>query len=173
MKNIISAAFAILFSASFAFASVDEAATGTSQLTAYCKKTGGQIINRLNCTNSGFTRDGEFCVQKNAQNKFLIFNGCSAPQNSYNAVFFKACIIHDFCYHSEPAVDNKSRTNCDDDFYKNMKKICATQNDSNCLIAARTYYNGVIVGGGIGWLCLKDDAEYPSDMDQLPMLVDQ
>lgn len=140
------------------------------QLKEYCSKIGGEIIREWKCPNTLDLRKGEFCRQKNDLGQELVFNGCSAPDGKYKEVFFKACIIHDLCYHHEPVTTGKSKQECDDDFLANMKKVCQqTGGGGSCQFTAQAYYLAVTKGGETAFWCSKEPVvDYPSDLDQLP-----
>lgn len=160
MNKILAAVTALLLTVT--------ANAAPSELAYYCKSIGGQIQNAWTCSNSGLPRTGETCVQKNTRGQTLRFNGCSAPNNAFNSIFFKACIVHDLCYHSEPGYSGKSKAHCDQEFKNNMTAICAANNyDIMCDLAANTYYKSVVVGGHIAWWCEKGNAQYPR-IDELP-----
>lgn len=162
MKNffLIVILFTSLVSTSFA----------DKQLTDYCKLTGGQIISSWTCPVTGYQKTGDTCKQTNSAGQSLYFNGCSAPDSKYKNLFFKACIIHDFCYHHEPQTTGKSKKNCDDQFLENMKKICKTSKplSLDCGFAAQAFYLAVDQGGDKSFMCSKEKVPYPQNMDQLP-----
>jgi hypothetical protein len=161
MKSILVTITTLLMFASTAIAN-------QSLLSMYCRQIGGKVESFWTCPNTGLTRFGETCVQKNSRGQTLRFNGCSAPNNAFNGIFFKACIIHDLCYHSEPGYSGKSKGNCDQDFKDNMNDICAANEyDYMCYFAAQTYFKAVVTGGHIGWWCEKGNAQYPR-IDELP-----
>lgn len=141
------------------------------QLTEYCTQTGGELVPEWTCPATGNIKMGEACKQKNAEGQVMYFNGCSAPEGKYKTLFFKACIIHDLCYHHEPTTSNKSKLDCDNQFLTNMKKICKATNPFSleCGIVAQTFYAAVDNAGNAAFTCSKENVQYPADMDQLPL----
>ncbi|MCM2352671.1 MAG: phospholipase A2 [Pseudobdellovibrio sp.] len=141
------------------------------QLVDYCVKTGGEVVQEWTCPATGNLKSGETCKQTNSLGQVMYFNGCSAPEGKYKTLFFKACIIHDLCYHHEPTTNNKSKADCDNQFFTNMKKICKTTGVLNfeCSLAAQTFYTAVVKGGEAAFNCSKENVQYPLDMDQLPL----
>lgn len=154
-----------------AITAVTAAALADQQLVNYCVKTGGEVVQQWTCPATGSIKSGEACKQTNSQGQVMYFNGCSAPEGKYKTLFFKACIIHDLCYHHEPATNNKSKADCDNQFFTNMKKICKTTGVLNieCGLAAQTFYTAVVKGGDTAFSCSKENVQYPQDMDQLPL----
>lgn len=151
--------------------SVSSVSFADQQLIEYCLQTGGEVVQEWTCPATGSIRAGEACKQKNGQGQVMYFNGCSAPEGRYKDLFFKACVVHDLCYHHEPATNNKSKVDCDNDFLKNMKKICKATNPFSleCGIVAQTFYAAVANAGDVAFACSKENVQYPSDMDQLPL----
>ncbi|MFN3453979.1 MAG: phospholipase A2 [Pseudobdellovibrio sp.] len=144
-------------------------ASANELLQNYCQQTGGQYINEWTCPNSKKVRDGGFCVQTNFQGKSLVFNGCTGAPSGYGERFFRACMIHDFCYHNEPAVSGKSKEECDSDLLNNMRKVCEQTGGSlGCRSAARAFYMAVSSGGNSSWQCEKNNAVYPDKLEQIP-----
>ncbi len=150
---------------------VSTTAFADQQLVEYCTLTGGEIVSEWTCPATGSVKMGEACKQKNAAGQPMYFNGCSAPEGRYKTLFFKACVIHDLCYHHEPATNNKSKADCDNQFLTNMKKICKTTNPFSleCGIVAQTFYAAVDNAGDAAFTCSKENVQYPADMDQLPL----
>lgn len=151
--------------------SVSTLAKADQQLVDYCTQTGGEVVQEWTCPATGAVRSGETCKVVNAQNQVMYFNGCSAPDGKYKTLFFKACIVHDLCYHHEPQTNNKSKVDCDSQFLANMKKICKTTNPFSieCTLAAQTFFAAVDKGGDIAFRCSKENVAYPGDMDLLPL----
>lgn len=151
--------------------SVSSVAFADQQLVDYCLQTGGEVVQQWTCPATGNIRTGEVCKQSNSLGQVMYFNGCSAPEGKYKTLFFRACIIHDLCYHHEPTTNNKSKLNCDDQFLANMKKICKTTGVLNfeCGLVAQTFYAAVVKGGDAAFSCSKENVQYPTDMDQLPL----
>ena len=145
------------------------------QLAQYCVQTGGEVVKEWTCPATGTLRIGATCKQKNALGQVMFFNGCSAPGGKYKTFFFKACIIHDLCYHHEPQTNGKSKADCDKQFLTDMKSICNTTNSFNlelsleCGIAAQTFYLAVAKAGDSAFTCSKENVNYPIEMDQLPL----
>lgn len=150
---------------------VSVTAFADQQLVEYCSQTGGEIVPEWTCPATGSVKAGVACKQKNSVGQVMYFNGCSAPEGRYKTLFFKACIIHDLCYHHEPQTNNKSKLDCDNEFLKNMKKICKSTNPLSleCGIVAQTFYAAVDTAGDAAFMCSKENVQYPADMDQLPL----
>ena len=146
-------------------------ALANQQLVEYCYQTGGEVVPEWTCPATGAIKMGQACKQKNAQGQEMYFNGCSAPEGKYKNLFFKACVIHDLCYHHEPTTNNKSKQDCDDQFLSDMKKICVNTNPLSfeCGFVAQTFYAAVDTAGDSAFMCSKENVNYPSDMDQLPL----
>lgn len=163
MKNIFVSLSLIIGLSSTAFAD--------QQLVDYCQQTGGEVVQEWTCPATGTLRTSETCKQTNSQGQVMYFNGCSAPEGKYTNLFFKACIIHDLCYHHEPQTNNKSKADCDNQFLVNMKKICKSVGPFNieCGAAAQTFYAAVAKGGEPAFSCSKEKVSYPTDMDKLPL----
>jgi hypothetical protein len=146
-------------------------------LEDYCKKMNGTIINEWHCPASGVVRKDEFCSAMNADAQPLIFNGCNSDnQDGYRIRFFKACVIHDLCYHNEPAVSSKTKAACDEMFLDNMLQICKedsrdAQKALLCKTFAKSYYKAVVKKGKPSWECSKESARYPTDMTELPVVI--
>lgn len=137
-------------------------------LRDYCDKVGGIMLSQWTCPNSKQLRHETFCKQINSENKELVFNGCTVAAGRYSEIFFKACLLHDLCYHNEPNVSGKSKTDCDTVFLNNMNKICDTQSSFGCYSTAKAFHSAVSVGGSNSWNCSKSDAEYPKRLEDLP-----
>ena len=163
MKNLLVSLTLILSFTSQAYAD--------KQLTDYCVGTGGTVVPEWTCPATGDLKVGEACKQTNSAGQVMYFNGCSAPEGKYKTLFFKACIIHDLCYHHEPQTTGKSKLNCDDQFLVDMKKICKTTNPMSfeCGIVAQTFYAAVVNAGESAFMCSKENVPYPPSMDQLPL----
>lgn len=163
MKNLLVSLTLTLGVTSTAFAD--------PQLIQYCTQTGGEVVQQWTCPATGAVRNGETCKQKNAQGQVMYFNGCSAPEGKYKNLFFKACIIHDLCYHHEPQTNGKSKIDCDNQFLADMKRICKVTNPFSleCGVVAQTFYSAVANAGDSAFTCSKENVNYPSGMDQLPL----
>ncbi|MES2802353.1 MAG: phospholipase A2 [Bdellovibrionota bacterium] len=163
MKNLLVSLTLIL--------GVSLAAFANQQLVDYCTQTGGEVVPEWTCPATGSVKMGEACKQKNSSGQEMYFNGCSAPEGKYKNLFFKACIVHDLCYHHEPTTNNKSKADCDNTFLADMKKICKAINPLSleCGIVAQTYYAAVANAGDAAFSCSKENVNYPPSMDQLPL----
>lgn len=146
-------------------------ALADQQLVNYCQQTGGEVVSEWTCPATGALRSGDTCKQTNSNGQVMYFNGCSAPPSAYTTLFFKACIVHDLCYHHEPQTNNKSKADCDKQFLSNMKKICRSTEVFNieCEFAAQTFYAAVGAGGEQAFSCSKENVPYPTEMDRLPL----
>lgn len=161
MKNLLLTLGLILSFSAAAFAD--------QQLADYCSQTGGEVVPGWTCPATGVVKNGNICKRNNYAGQTMYFNGCSAPDGKYKTLFFKACIIHDLCYHHEPQTNGKSKIDCDNQFLANMKKICRTTNPFSfeCGAAAQTFYAAVESAGEAAFMCSKENVDYPSNMDQL------
>ena len=73
---------------------------------------------------------------------------CSIVRNLW---FKPACDKHDDCYGCDGYAEGKSKSQCDGEFYRDMRRICRKQQRheiSTCLRFAFYYYAGVRIGGG-------------------------
>ena len=140
----------------------------TQLLMSLCNLQGGQIVQNWTCPNSGKVRSGAFCVVKNQQGQEQVYNGCSHSIGDGGTKFFPACVLHDLCYHNEPQVNHRSKDQCDQMFYENMKSICAKEKDSgSCRTLAWTFYQAVAGFGSSSWSCAKNAVPYTDSMEQL------
>lgn len=143
-------------------------------LQDYCEKIGGEFISTFTCPETGKVREEEFCRFENKDRQDLFFNGCNSDnQDGYRIYFFKACLVHDFCYHNEPRVSGKTREQCDKDFKQNMLQICKEDKANGdkhfmCKTMAKMYYRAVRLGGDESWRCMKNSARYPTTRKDLP-----
>lgn len=151
--------------------SVSSVSLADQQLVNYCLQTGGEVVQEWTCPVTGSLKVGESCRQNNGHGQVMYFNGCSAPEGRYKTLFFKACVIHDLCYHHEPTTNNKSKVDCDTQFLADMKKICKATNPFSleCGIVAQTFYAAVANAGDAAFNCSKENVPYPVDMDKLPL----
>ncbi len=77
--------------------------------------------------------------------------GCSTPVAKvatvgYDKTFHKACVKHDLCYRHGYITYHRSRKKCDDDFLKDMNKICRKKPlplRPGCYSASLIYYKAV------------------------------
>jgi hypothetical protein len=85
---------------------------------------------------------------------------CSIPNHSLKELklgeqalvfFLPACETHDLCYQYGSYTYQKSRKNCDDDFYSSLTLLCSQIKDStskeNCLIDSGSIYAAVRIFG--------------------------
>lgn len=166
MKSVF-VSLSLLLTITFGLTSVTLA---DQQLVEYCHQTGGEVVPEWICPATGTIKTGEACKQTNTQGQEMYFNGCSAPKGKYKTLFFKACIIHDLCYHHEPTTSNKSKLDCDDQFLNDMNKICVNTDPLSfeCGFVAQSFYTAVVKAGDAAFSCSKENVNYPSDMDRLP-----
>lgn len=91
-------------------------------------------------------------VNKNTGFKVQCGDGCSTPKASkaltkkYDNLFLPACNKHDICYGPSSKTNRKD---CDNQFGKDMNKICMKQavgNQSQCLQMSTIYKAAVRVG---------------------------
>jgi len=91
-------------------------------------------------------------------------NGCSnSPDSNWfssGTGFKPACDNHDRCY----ATIGKSKDTCDDNFKKDMDKICATGTPvAGCSTAANLYYGAVIEYGTSAYSTAQEEAKKYQD----------
>lgn len=144
-------------------------AYSAESLKAYCALNGGRLLDQWTCPASGKVRTGSYCVLKNDQEQDLVFNGCTGIDGSYGDLFFKACTLHDFCYHHEPVTSGKSKEECDSKFLKDSLATCNTQGDGRkrCKAMAYSFYLAVKAGGSKSWNCSKIPAQHPTLLEEL------
>jgi hypothetical protein len=109
-------------------------------------------------------------LDQDNQGQDMFFNGCTgADKIPYGKIFFKACVLHDFCYHHEPISNGFSKEYCDHKFLRDMKTICdSKENDSfSCYSFADLFYGAVRSAGIISWGCSNTKANYPKDLMEL------
>ena len=138
-------------------------------LENYCETHHGTLLSTWTCPSSGHVRTNESCLLHNSKGQPLVTDGCTGVQGTtYGDTFFKACVIHDFCYHNEPGLSGKQKADCDDELLMNIQKICGGVTLFGCQTAAEAFYLAVTAGGDFGpWECEKDNFAYPWSMDQL------
>src|SRR4051812_6621247 len=90
-----------------------------AQLQEFCAKNNGELLQSWTCPNSGKIRTDSFCKLKTALGEQFT-NGCTGTFGGVGKQFFGACVVHDFCYHNEPAVSGRSKAACDKRFLENM-----------------------------------------------------
>ena len=95
-------------------------------------------------------------------------NGDGDDAKPYGVLFHEACVTHDHCYHHNPASYGLSKSDCENNFERDMKKICedtySTRLDTGiCKRAADVMKAAVIVGGGENyrWYNTYTDYENP------------
>lgn len=144
-------------------------AHSSESLKAYCNLNDGQLIDQWTCPSSNEVRKESFCVLKNEQNQELVFNGCTGIKGSYGDLFFKACTLHDFCYHHEPSTSGKSKQQCDNKFLKDTLATCEELSDGKkrCKAMAYSFYLAVRAAGSKSWNCSKLPAQYPTLIEEL------
>lgn len=131
-------------------------------LNAYCAEVNGVMVKGWNCPSTPERRSGWYCKLKNKKNEDLIFNGCSSASGEFADLFFKACVKHDFCYHSEPGFSGKTKEQCDLELLANTTQICNSQTSNTilCHTNAKAYYSAVKLRGAKAWACSKTSAGY-------------
>lgn len=127
-----------------------------------CYELNGHIVNRWKCSHSGVVRTQDSCQLIDEHNVPMYFDGCSGSIDGYGDVFINACVRHDLCYHHEPASNGMSKIDCDNQFLKNMLKICRYDRpwDLRCTTIAQSFYSAVSLFGRTSWLCSKEKADY-------------
>ncbi len=154
----------VIFQISVGFAAGAE----TLLLFDLCDRQGGKIVENWTCPNSGKVRSGYFCHVQNKDGQEQIYNGCTNSIGGGGTKFFQACVIHDLCYHNEPRVSGRTKEQCDQNFYHQMKTICDQDQDSgNCKALAWTFYQAVSHFGSSSWSCAKNAVPYTDSIDFL------
>jgi hypothetical protein len=144
--------------------------TSTDQLTDYCASRGGKIISKWKCPADGTVRVTPQCRLSSGRGKVFVFDGCSGGGDRYGEIFFKACVLHDLCYHNEPRAHGLRRADCDMKLYQNAMEICETiaeEERGSCQGAAQSFYAAVRVFGRRPWQCSNDSAPYPTTLSEL------
>jgi hypothetical protein len=143
--------------------------SNTTQVIEYCQKHRGRLMQGWTCPHSQKVRDDEtFCELTDPAGNKQIVNGCTGTVARIGSRFFKACILHDMCYHNEPAVSGMGKADCDFKFLSDMKKLCERSDSKiDCDVQIETLYNAVVVGGDSSWNCSKAKVAYPTSLDQL------
>lgn len=136
-------------------------------LKEYCAAGGGQMVNQLTCPASKKVRKEPFCIVKNEQQQKLFFNGCTGTNGKWGTMFFSACVLHDFCYHSEPGFSGQNKKDCDKQFLSNLRKICESNTSKTCRSMALSFYQAVKLGGS-SWECSKNNFSHPKSFEDLP-----
>lgn len=151
-----------MFTLFIAFATLSfNALAANEQLQTYCQEVGGKTVSRLTCHASLKARKGPFCLIDSGKNAQVFFNGCTKSLFGYGNVFFHACVKHDLCYHHEPATSGLKKSECDNQFYRNMMKICSTQrHQTTCSAMAAVFYRGVQSFGDKSFKCSNNKYDY-------------
>jgi hypothetical protein len=137
-------------------------------LLNYCLQKGGQVLDTWTCPESKLQRTGPFCKLQDSAGKELIFNGCTNVYGEYGSIFLKACVLHDLCYHNEPASTGKQKADCDQKLYADMMTICTqTPGEEHCKLVAESFFFTVQQFGDDSWKCSKGSASYPGSMSGL------
>lgn len=158
-------AFALLVFSAQAFAQSD---SNEEQVAELCQKFNGRLISQWQCPQSRDVRRGTFCELELPAGHAQVFNGCTGSIAGLSSIFFKACVLHDFCYHNEPAVSGKNRADCDLKFLNDMETLCAANGDTRgCLRQAETLYGIVRTGGRSSWACAKNQSPYVQSLNDL------
>lgn len=116
-----------------------------------------EIVRTINCPQSGEVREGRYCSFKKAE-KLVFFNGCTGISGEYADFFFESCFDHDLCYHHEPSFSGKTKEDCDNAFYADMKLKCG--DDKSCKVRAYTFYLAVKSFGEKSWECSNEKLNY-------------
>lgn len=167
-KNLSFTFFIYLMASTIFFSDLAFASTNDVYLEQLCTKQGGEIVSGWTCPHSGRQRSGFYCRVKNSRGAEQVYNGCTGTVGSVGQQFFPACVLHDLCYHNEPGVSGKSKTDCDQEFYENMKKICrSTSNSYSCQSLAWTFFQTVARVGNASWNCSKNSVPYVNSLEAL------
>jgi hypothetical protein len=150
------------------FLSLPQAEAGSEQLQAYCEANHGEMLDQWTCPSSGDVRKGDFCAVKTSTDKVLMTNGCTGTVGGIGSQFLRACVLHDFCYHDEPAVSGKEKADCDQKLLSDMEDICVERGgDYLCFFEARAFYDIVKMFGEKSWECSKNNVPYPSSVQEI------
>lgn len=142
-------------------------------LEKYCKIINGTIFSKWNCPHSPEKKVGWYCKVKNEQKQDLIFNGCSRVTGKYADLFFKACVHHDFCYHSDDKFSGKDKNACDLQLLADANQICRQHNGNKilCYSGAYLFYKAVQLEGSQAWSCSKTKAKYSLILSKIQSAV--
>ncbi|MBT4760275.1 MAG: hypothetical protein HOO06_01140 [Bdellovibrionaceae bacterium] len=133
-----------------------------------CDKNAGELVSELVCPNSGEKRKGSFCIVENS-----FYNGCTASVTGYGELFFDSCVLHDHCYHHEPASNGKSKNDCDIAFYENLKQVCKTTFwKKACDKVAKSSYKALKAFGESSWSCSNTQSQYSTELPTIPTTED-
>ncbi len=173
IMKIAAALFILNFVSTFVFAAIPQ--SNEKQLENFCKNKNGTLTKIWTCPLSGKVRDGLFCELKDKSNNLQITNGCTGAYG-LGQEFFKACVLHDFCYHNHGVLDGKTKAGCDDKFLNNMYSLCDQEADqsknfsrNNCyVLAQQVFYKGVKYFGEDSWKCSNTNTEYPQSIEEIP-----
>lgn len=141
------------------------------QLEFFCTQQKGKVINEWTCPATKVIRkDGPFCVLSDQQGRIQVTNGCTgtyglAPE------FFRACVMHDMCYHNHGVMNGGTKEACDEKFIRDMYETCDSYiGDSAVLavtcyaIAHKAFYGAVHFFGRNSWNCAAENVEYPQSL---------
>lgn len=131
------------------------------QLAIYCAEKGGEMVERLTCSESQKKRRGWFCEIEKNKDRHVFFNGCTRSILGFGRIFFHACVRHDMCYHHEPATSGRSRKDCDARFYRDLLAVCdGRKNRFYCQSVAGLFYRGVREFGESSFRCANTEYDY-------------
>lgn len=134
----------------------------SNPLELACEDVGGKIKRTYVCPKSKIFLPMKTCEFTPADNITRFFNGCSSITGGHRDIFTPACILHDLCYHHEPATNGMSRKECDREFYTNLRQACndSARNIKKCKRWAKFLYRGVRTVGWAAYHCANDKAPY-------------
>lgn len=131
------------------------------QLTEFCQAVDGEMHRSYRCPKSGLKLPVRTCEYLNNQDDLQFVNGCSGPTGGHTEYFFKACIVHDLCYHHEPSTNGLERKDCDQLFLNTALEGCeGAPNKKSCHFWAKLMYNSLRVIGGPAFHCSDEPANY-------------
>jgi hypothetical protein len=145
------------------------------QLEIFCARYNGKLIPKWTCPSSGVVRgDGPFCVLTDKIGRVQVTNGCTGT-HGIGSQFFKACVLHDFCYHNHALLNGKTKASCDDKLLTDMYDMCDRTTDKTTpytrfacyLLAQRGFYTIVKYFGERSWVCSNGKVEYPQSVDDI------
>ncbi|TNE99850.1 MAG: hypothetical protein EP326_07370 [Deltaproteobacteria bacterium] len=133
------------------------------QLVDFCIAVNGELHRSYRCPKSGLKLPVRTCEYFNSQGDLQFVNGCSGPTGGHREYFFKACVVHDLCYHHEPSTNGLERRDCDQLFLRTALEGCEqAPNQKVCQNWAKLMYNSLRLIGGPAYHCADEPANYSS-----------
>ncbi len=129
------------------------------QLNDFCQSVDGEMFKSYKCPKSGLKLPVRTCEYVNNLGDLQFVNGCSGPTGGHKEFFFKACVVHDLCYHHEPSTNGLNRKECDQLFLSTAIVGCEqAPKKESCIKWAKLMYNSLRVIGGPAFHCADNQA---------------